>query len=292
MLFKFAYAGIPEEFYGLVSKHQRSIVREDGEFYGVPMRGDQYRSGYSVLFTHHFARLIQGDNHNTLSDSGFAVICVQHEERSTEQFRLSLFPSVLVFTVNWVPNYATNRTKERSANELVDLLRQASNQAKAALKAIFAEVQSRANRTPLLLPVKNFNSPVLTEGLRELQENLFQSEECERTVRSKSDEIAQVHLKRAERTSPVYFLDDRNIIYRPPGNARHGFARPDGDHPPQCILAGRRRLGAPYDRAFHYDCTRNGVADFIGLFFTCHEKGMPYHGKPHINIAPNDFIRI
>jgi hypothetical protein len=71
----------------------------------------------------------------------------------------------------------------------------------------------------------------------------------------------------------------------------------DGPHNRLCYLNGNLRLSGRFDPGFHYDC----IKDFSegrrelplqGSFFNCHGTQDPLTGKPHVNIAPNDFCRV
>lgn len=264
------------------------------QYFGAPLKSTPlvYDTRYIRRLVEHFARLVARDHHNGLKETAFAVIAVEHDLASTNLLRQALFPSIYCATVDWRPTWGSNTQKKASANALVAALHDATQRAKAALVLLSNEVLARSNTTPLLLPVKNFSSDILVGELRALHVGLHRAEDHHEFLQMATERIKQAHpFQRIQDSSKRAYVDDRQITYQCPGRHRHAFARPNGDHPSSCILAGTRRFGAPYDRAFHYDCTKAGMPQLRGSFYGCHEPAAEYIGDPHLNVAPNDYVR-
>jgi hypothetical protein len=103
MRFVIGFAGIPLEVYDQVYKKRESIVRENGDFFGKPLKEGYawYDSEYAQVFLQHFFGLITNDHHSALQDTGFALICVTHDKENTKNFAKKFFPSILVLEVDW-----------------------------------------------------------------------------------------------------------------------------------------------------------------------------------------------
>jgi hypothetical protein len=175
----------------------------------------------------------------------------------------------------------------------VEILWGVTNNVKRSIPAVKKEITEHDNKTPLLLPIKNFDSKHLVPLLKEIQKTLVAAENKMETLKSFINTIEYYHPRKLIRTNnKPCFVDDRDIEFHPPGSARHAFARISNvDHLLTCLLAGKRRLGAPYHPAFHYDCESGHGGNLKGCFSGCHEKASIMTGSPHLNIAPNDFIR-
>ncbi len=293
MRFVIAYVGIPFDFYDLLLARKPSFAR-DVTFHGIPLNANQisYHAGYYQNTLNYFCDLIANDHHNRLNDTAFAVIAVHQDEASTASFATALFPSVYLATVNWIADRSTPTRKRASANALGEAFRQKTDDAKTALRLIGDEVVARSNQTPLLLPLANFASQVLHNEVKTIHEEIGSAHEPRRHITDTINRIRHSHpFNRPPGWDTRAYIDNQNVIFKSPGQLRHGFARPNGHHPASCLLAGKRRLGAPYDPAFHYDCTRLHQPTLRGNFVNCHAINGGYRGDPHLNIAPNDFVR-
>ena len=167
----------------------------------------------------------------------------------------------------------------KSKNELFDLLFRATICARVAIKELHKEITECRNRTPLLLPIKNFHSKTLRSQLQDLQIDLAnQSDKAAKaTAVKKTIDLIKIHhplmkVDDSKKKQPC-FLDDRGIEFHSPGSALHGLPSPTGDHPIDCLLGGYRRLGAPFHAAFHYDCVKGSRGNLKGSFHSCHGGG-------------------
>jgi hypothetical protein len=291
--FQLGFAGIPPEVYDAVYRERAHICGDNCEFVSEPCTSaawHSYSQSHANFFLRKFANLVATDHDNLLRDTGFALLYIAYEEQSTRRLVEQFFPSTFCYRVEWHPDWTTPTTVRRSQNDLVQSLRRSTDEVRRALPPLKKEVLERHNRTPLLLPIKNFHSRFLAPEIRGLQEALRAEKDKAGTIRRTVGILEQrCPLQRDGGKYRRFFIDDRNVEFEPPGRVRHAFARPQSGHPFSCLLGGRRRLGAPYDRAFHYDCTK-GRGNIRELFYGCHEPQVMREAE-HLNIAPNDFVR-
>lgn len=292
MDFVFGFIGIPHAVFDQV-RNRRSHICGDAEFVGRQTKNFNNLSSLKAdarFVLADFTKRLRDDHHNVLADTGFALIAVG--QVATDAARGLGMPSVLVIGVDWNLVEGTPTEIAISGNRLVDLLADAARSARNVLPPLKKELTQKSNRTPLLLPVRNFKSSLYGDALIQLQDELAAGKEVHEAVSDLSASIAKRHGPRVvgKRPRPC-FIDDRRVEWHAPGKARHAFARPEGGHPDDCFLAGARRLGAPYDRAFHYDC-RKGRGKLKEVFGRCHFDDKLWIGDPHLNISPNDDIRV
>src|SRR6266508_502977 len=292
MRFVFGYAGIPAEIYDAVYAERNSICGDNGSFVSEPLCTRdwyfRYTESHSNFFLRNFARLIKQDNHNYLEDTGFVLVYIKHETESTAVFARRFFPSTFCIGIDWELDRTSGMTVRRSKNVLIQALRLASDEAKKAIPPLKKEITERDNRTPLLLPIKNFHSKQLAAEISALQEVLFDAEDKPQAVILTVRELERCHpMQTPDRGHRRFFIDDRKVQFRPPGTNRHAFARAEGGHPETCLLSGRRRLGAPFDHAFHYDCQK-GTGNIRELFYGCNEGRSMREGNPNLNMEPTD----
>lgn len=300
MRFVFGYAGIPVEAYDYIYRKRNTLTDNNVEFEGAVhgKAGSPFEPRHANLFLARFKEYAIQNRGNDIP-IGFAVIYVRSDPASTARFEAEFFPSTLVFPVDWHLTGRRPQEINQSCKELFDLLLQATIRARIAIEALHKEVAERPNRTPLLLPIRNFRSKLLRSWMQELQTKLASQQDV-----SAADSTLKAAVKQFEARYPLVlvedpqrlqrcYLDDHNVEYHTPGKALHGLPHAIDGHPISCILGAYRRLGAPYNAAFHYDCRKGRRGNLKGQFFTCHEvEAVPMEGDPHINIAPNDFIRI
>jgi hypothetical protein len=300
MKFILGIAGIPHELYDEVLKQKLHICSGDDslDFISRPLRPNKsgqlaYSKSDSNYYLGEFASRFSADDHNRLCDTGLALIYINYATATTALFAESLFPSVLAVpvAVNFPVTQLSKQKLAETKNYLVELLRNATTEIKNAIPPLKKEITEHDSRTPLLLPIKNFESDILIPQLRGLQVALLMEHDKILAVDTAIKGIAGGHplTKQLDNPQKRCFVDDRKIEFHPPGSARHAFARPNNEHPASCLLSGRRRLGAPYDHAFHYDCIKG--KQLTGQFWGCHEDRSTHVGKPHLNIAPNDYVR-
>lgn len=194
-----------------------------------------------------------------------------------------------------------NKVKNAS-NKIVKNLRKAIRKCEEVLPAIAKEINSNDNRTPLLLPVRNYG----TKEIRKLAKNVSEA------VRERDPYVAvRTAAKKFENDHPrvtykksilKHFINGKGVIFQSPGRDRHGFKRPGrdrhgapslfgNDHHESCLVRGRLRLGAAYDPRFHYDCVKSKGA-LASNWQSCHSQNFALpKGRDYVNIAPNDHAK-
>ena len=152
------------------------------------------------------------------------------------------------------------------------------------------EVETRRNRSPILLPLRNFASDLLQPSIERLAEDLLVTAKPSSRVEAACQAIEAEHPFVAGGDDKG-FTDKAHIVFRSPGRDLHGqlWENQGEGHTIQCVLNGRFRLGGPIAKGFHFDCTR--PPRLQGQFSDCHDKEGDYVGKPHLNIASNDYVR-
>lgn len=301
MRFVFAYAGIPSgDAYDFIQKKQATLASGNTEAFFVAQgqRGTPFSERHTKKILSQFSQLAQHhiDKSSGFSTTGYAVIYVRSSNDNSAWLEDTFFPSTLTVPVDWEQSGQTPDERAKSHKELLERLFRASVRARVAIEVLHKELKEQSNKTPLLLPPRNFQSRILKSTLKNLQSRLLTATE---------QPIAQSILKQVVAEFEVHhprnpvdnvrlrtFRDDRDIEFRSPGKAKHGVPDFGTKHPTDaCILGGLRRLGAPFHAAFHYDAQKNSPKNLKGRFCMCHGAVEDMEGDPHLNVAPNDFIR-
>lgn len=288
------FAGVPPQIFDSFRRDESKLIEKGDIVRAQSFRGSDagyYPNPHANYFLKEFAKLLHDDDQNRLADTGFAIAYVASHAGAAE-FAERLFPAVFTIPVSWRLSGYNQTTFGKSLGELNAKFRQAVILARRVIPTLKKELTERDSRTPWLLPLKNFRSKIFVQRLRAMHEALQNGAEVDSLLRELRAEFEHNHPPQRPGTSDrPCFVDDAGIEFHPPGKARHAFARGiPGEHPPSCFVSARRRLGAPYDRAFHYDCAK-GDGVLRAILSSCHTGAEKRVGSPHINIAPNDFVR-
>lgn len=297
MQYIFGFAGLPAEVYCKLAKRLEKQVINHSAIIGRAHLACQL--GYDEKDIHYFfqefARFLSQDaKRSAPTRSADCLIYRTLEQQSTIWFAEAFFPELLVVPVSFFLDALTPTARRAQANIAIKEILTQVEMAKNVLKILEKELRERANRTPLLLPIKNFKSDVLACALFSLNQNLVAAVPAGQALNAFKSTFMHVHPEYTDPKASIKgrarYVDDRGIHFVPPGKGRHGFLRSQNGHPPKCLLSSHLRLGAPYHPAFHYDCIR-GAGKLVGNFFGCHTTAKRYVGSPHLNIATNDFVR-
>lgn len=295
MRYVIGYAGIPAPAHVEFERSATKVCGQQTHHLSAALDSKpqlRYTQSHANHYLRKFAKLIEDDKQNKLEEVSFAIIYVQHDAQSTTEFAKCFFPSTLVIPVDWKMDQSSPTAQSISINLLIRQLADATHAAKQSLDVLKRLFREQTSRTPLLLPIRNFDSKCLFAELTALQAALPSAKDKEGAVKEREAIIKQSHPPQRLRSKKRdCFVDDRDIEFHPPGKARHAVARVADGHGESCLLAGRRRLGAPFLTAFHYDCEK-GAGNLRASLFNCHGGPQDYEGAPHINIAPNDFVRV
>lgn len=222
---------------------------------------------------------------------GFGVICLAHEWDQLAAFEAELFPAALVLRVTLpFPMVFDGEAGRVFFNRVLNAIGKAAPTLIRATKTMKSEVETRRNRSPVLLPVRAFHSGALRPSIERLSRDLLAEGSPAARIQEACREI-EVHHPFTPKGGDKGFRDDADVIFRSPGRDLHGqlWENPGEGHEARCALNGRFRLGGPIAAGFHFDCTRPPRLE--GRFCNCHDVEANFAGKPHLNIAPNDFVR-
>lgn len=286
-------AGVPAQHFNSFQQQSGKLAGSGHTVFGAPCRMESEacrpcENDAVVLM----ARAIDIINKTpSAADDGFGVMCLAHDWYNISGFENIFFPSSLVLKVPLPhPILVDGNGGREYFNKVLRALSLASPRLIRATRATASEVKARRNRSPILLPLKNFGSERLVPAIRELSSDLLNVDHPSGRIKQACDEIEAAH-PFTPKGDGKGFRDSENIIFRSPGRDLHGqvWDRPGDGHEVACNLNARFRLGGPIAHGFHYDCTRPPFLQ--GYFSNCHGQTADYKGKPHLNVSPNDFIR-
>lgn len=290
MDYYFGFAGVPREIRDKVEAKNVEFAKGAG-FCIDSMPGFTPYSDRNVrFFLERFKQKLENEEAK-FKNTACAIIYLVKDAASTQYFVDAFFPHTLMIPVVWEWSVEKQNSPAKAANELVELLKKATGLARGVLPTLKDEIQSRASTTAVLLPLQNFKSTVFVEALKLLHVDLGGGCQPRDAVLHHNRLVQKAHpMRLIEGRQRSCYVDDRDVEFHPPGSDRHGYARAGGQHELHCVLAGIRRLGAPYDPRFHYDCSK-GNRNLLGDFYGCHLPRERREGNPHLNIAPNDHVR-
>ncbi|AZN35547.1 hypothetical protein [Iodobacter ciconiae] len=290
MKYVIGFAGVKKEVYRRLESKMPIIVKDNGCYFGKPIDSSiMYNKKYAEYFLDKFRNHELLDLKKNTFDVGYVIIYVKSPGVEPDQdFINAFFPFILA-----IPIVLEENINPESADFKIfmDRLMKAVKSAKEVINIFKSEVVERANKTPMLLPLKNFKSSFFCRFLQKLQEEIPWSQNKEGVLKQYIKNFKESHIPLKESNGPSPFLDSRGIVFRSPGKARHGFQNVTDKHTTTCILNGRFRLGAPYDASFHYDCSKEKILPLSIHVYGCHTLKEIKTGNPHLNISPNDFVR-
>jgi len=290
------YAGIPHEDYDYVLRRSKTITISDTEFYGRGFKKNQtqYLLKDTEAILNFFANRIRRDKAEQLKYS-YSVVYVENDAVNSELLRNELFPNFFSVGAEWTQSYDPNE-RDQNRQDLITALTTSTRRIKRALPHLQKEFTERSNKTPLLLPLQNFEAEAIENLLANVSDQILDADDPSATIRRLVADFERTFPPALdwERKPPqTIFTNSANIRFRAPGNDRHGSAHPETDgHPDGCVLAAFKRLGVTYDPHFHYDCTRTSQPKLSAELHNCHQpRGWITAKKKHLNIAPNDAVR-
>jgi hypothetical protein len=149
--------------------------------------------------------------------------------------------------------------------------------------------QNAADLQLLMLPLRNFNAPDLTELAR-----LCRALEPDLSG-SIDQQLAILRLRRRTRrrsdSNVTYIVDDlsRFFAYGKEHHSRFGTGE---SHKPFCELAGYFRFGHRIDNLRHYNVseTEGDQTTIRGDFLDCHDTTHTVNSGTHLNMFSNDYF--
>lgn len=299
-----AIAGLPATHYNAIQKQAATIFGTGNRFIAEPLKPND--AGAHRPDTMHadalLARITKALKSDTgLRDHGCGVIVLHAEGFDVTDILERLAPFAMLRTITLpLPMETQGRPAQMQVNQIAAALRAATPSLVRAVNAMNSEFETRLNRTPLLLPLRNFHGKSVAAIIQRLSVELPLAPRPSEAILSACKSIeARYPFGKVGGGSTKCFTDDRDIQFRLPARAHHGMAASaDLPHNPRCFLNGGFRLGGHYEPGFHYDCRRDhssgqrkNARPLKGTFPDCHGDRATYKGEPHLNIAPNDYIR-
>lgn len=139
---------------------------------------------------------------------------------------------------------------------------------------------NQTTRTPLLLPIRNFNPGLVLNTLKRVA-----SDDDGKAISKKFIENHWVEVRSV-------FSNGGRLYFKPTSEAvAHGGK--GGEDNDKRALASTYRLGCSYRPGFHYDVEHQIAANLAGVEFTCSRAGVYVckNEDRYANIYPNDLIR-
>jgi hypothetical protein len=290
----FLFGGVPEIYFDrLVARATKQLA---GDFFtGLPLyqspeRGYRVDGRYCANLVATLVRFVEGRPQSLEKGLGVVLLLREWEREGFDAF---FWPFALCKTE--CVRETISRAgigAERSANVYATTALSAANALRQPVRAVTSEFATRLRRTPLLLPLRHFDSHHLQTLLEETWRAATNRVALTEAIRAVCARFEASH-PFARRGRGGIFENLRGVQFAAPGrNDFHGKRsnlRTD-PHNNDCFLNARVRLGGSFADGFHYDCTR-GKSNYEGVFKNCHDAEAHYMGKPHLNVFPNDFIR-
>ena len=218
------------------------------------------------------------------------VLAITPAHADDAAFRDHFFPFALYRPVS-EPDYSEARSvakRNQIRNHFVEALKREALAARRQAD-IVKGVVSRANMNPLLLPVRNFGRNELNDVLRSVYDQVGLAHDAAALLTSATREFeaAVPYVKPPDGQRRCF--SDGTLLFKSPGNDRHGYYRNarDADHQLTCLLNARSRLGGGFAHAFHFDCV--AVRRLNAEYHDCHGQTRAPKAT-HVNIAPSDAI--
>lgn len=291
------YTGIPHADFDFIQRRARTITGSDTEFYGRGLKNNQhqYLAKDAKAIMQFFADRIRKDKAKQ-SEYSYSVIYVENETINSTILRDGLFPNFFATGAAWTFQYGSVTEREQNRQDLVTALVESTKKVKRALPHLRKEFTERSNKTPLLLPLQNFEANEISNLLSNVSNGILDAIDPTATIRELVADFERRFpptLDWTRKPPQTVFTNNASIRFRAPGNDRHGSAHPETEgHPDDCVIAAFKRLGVTYDPHFHYDCTRLSQSKLSAELHNCHlPRDWITAKKSHLNIAPNDAVR-
>jgi len=286
----FIIAGLDQELHDRVRRESGDYFAPSGRLVLKPLN---LKTGYGKDYGNKIIEEIHKYIVGSKEDTKISIQMIYVREGCTKEFQDCFFPFCLSKNIDKFvyPADGSRNQKERAMNEYVSYLKRETKRVHK-IAALMKDRTDIHNMTPLLLPIRNFQSKKLIDLLSGIYEMVFDADEPSKYLDSCVNKFLADHPrgKPLGSGSAQHCFTDGRLYFKSPGRHRHGFYRHSKHdaHEKQCLLNARSRLGGPFDYTFHYDCAAaKGTLPLHSP--NCH--GEDIENKPtHINIAPNDYI--
>jgi hypothetical protein len=237
-------------------------------------------------------KLLDHESHSegALAD-GCCVIALASEQSNVDDFASYLEPTLIVGK-QWlpIPLRTIGSPGRIAANKLAKSVVRVARKLKVAVNDVQNEFTNRLTRSPLHLPIRNFESDIYGSALNRLARLLGQVDSPSDLLKEACLEIEASHPFRASGRRRS-FVDNGNKRFAMPGRDLHGLTHRGDPHNAMCVLSSKLRLGGALADGFHFDCVRNDNDRLEAFLQNCHDAFEWKKGAPHINIGCNDGLR-
>ena len=288
-------AGLPHLHYdALVARRPHTIVGDRANIVSAPLSGQIYTHAYINRLIKKLWDRCSEEPAEHISLIGIYATDFQPESR--DRLLAAFSPFALMVPLNREHRGDGPRQTERKhAATVVERIRTIAMKARKLVDTLSHETLSNSNRTPFLLPLRNFQSNFLGSWIDQAQATMSgDGADPDVIVDRLRDEFERKHpSRRALDDGKRYFVDDRSLVFKSAGRALHGLPRHRwGDaHEPRCLLNAKSRLGAPFPGRFHYDC-QCANSTVSRDFTNCHGVTESVRNASHVNVSPNDHWRV
>lgn len=290
----FFVCGVPKDFFGRFQSNISKVFgdghrviarptapRSDGRYCPSAAEADEAISQYCGE--------LEANRRFAASGCGVLLLRSSGEDISSalERFR----PYALPATVDLpTPTVTVGPHGSKCFREMTKSLADSLIGLRRALRTMVTEFEARRNRSPLLLPIRNFESDVLQQEINGLFDNLSNHPDPRERVGNACSRIERSHP--FSKVNGKGFSDKRDVRFKMPGRALHGSKSSVGaGHQEQCLINEHLRLGGFIAQGHHFDCVYGENGRLSGEFPNCHDGVTEAVGRPHLNIYPNDFVR-
>lgn len=282
-------AGLPQEALDEVSKRPpRFSGSKANPPIAFPVRKSlAYLAGDEKRYHEALSEKISKFNPN--DDAGIVVAYVNFPGAS--DFIQKFFPFALVSPIE--PFYYNCQEKSRRREALKNFLKtvEATTRELRSKSLVIKDYYSGNKFTHLTLPLRNFRSDHLKREMQTLFQELGYASNPRLLIQNSTTNLGQLYPLKRSSGHHQFFEDDRQLCFKSPGTARHGWNRGVSQgHDPSCHINSRVRLGGPLKANFHYDCSYLR-RELDAFYLNCHDKQNSPAQTTHVNISPNDAIR-
>ncbi len=282
-------AGTSVEVHDALRRQSESKFAPNGKLFAKPVGRPGYPTGQGDQYIQEIEQYIRKLRED--EPLSITVVYVNYEnDPSTEKFLDRFFPFALIRPIDPLKlddigtrsrlNAALTRYINQIYDEVLELRRIAS---------LVRGKTHAQNLSPLLLPVRNFESAAHRSFLSRLFYGLGRDPQPEEFLDGEIRAFLSHHPRTTPPSDKQSCYCDGRLYFKSPGRNRHGHHRHQNGqgHSPTCLLNARTRLGGSYDHSLHYDCVP--VRNLLATYPNCHDMATPPRER-HVNIAPNDYI--
>lgn len=286
-------AGFPESIYNdLIRSLSRSLPKGE-KICGVPSEtSDPYDFDYVQYLIETLIELHKIDE--SCFKKGLAILAYRpFKRKSIYKYSSHFSPFSILREVGLDRQIAKSGAQlRRDKNELNRECERASKNAIKTRNSVHLYMENNRNRTPLLLPIRHFESDELRRIVCEAWNALQSNDDVPAIFSRLEKSFEREHPFKKGKGRTGYFVNSKDIEFKSPGRYLHGTPHLNlGEHKEACFLNGVLRIGGAIKEGFHYDCTRKNDGKYSGNFENCHGETVSKKGDPHLNVYPNDYIR-